>query len=120
MYELTIVDHFAAAHFIRGYDGPCRDLHGHTWKVAVTLAGETTNDIGLVIDFKKAKAVLERVLEEFDHKNLNTHHAFKRENPTTEHIARYLYQVLKKEYRPLRLLRVAVYESETAYVIYYE
>ena len=52
MYELTVEETFDAAHALRGYEGPCENLHGHTWKVQVQIQGEQLNDIGLLEDFK--------------------------------------------------------------------
>ena len=58
MYELTIQDEISSAHFLRGYGGACQNLHGHTWKVEVTICAETLNDIGLVLDFREMKKKL--------------------------------------------------------------
>ena len=58
MYELMVEDTFDAAHALRGYDGPCENLHGHTWKVEVTIEAEKLDKIGLVVDFKDMKKKL--------------------------------------------------------------
>ena len=71
MYELTVKSHFDAAHALRGYPGECRKLHGHTWDVEVTVAGETLDDVGIVYDFKSLKDDLNAVLDEYDHAYLN-------------------------------------------------
>ena len=120
MFELSITGHFASAHLIRGYDGPCKDLHGHTWKVEITIASEKLNDIGLVVDFKDMKKKLNSFLDRIDHVNLNELPVFKKANPTTENLARYIYQEFAKECRPFPLKRVRVWESETSSITYYE
>ena len=62
-YELTVKDHFDAAHALPGYDGPCRFLHGHTWDIEVTIAGQHLDDVGMLYDFKDIKRDLHAVLE---------------------------------------------------------
>ncbi len=88
MFELTVEDSFDAAHALRGYDGPCENLHGHTWKVQVFLKGEKLNKLGLLEDFKNIKKRLQTVLAEFDHKNLNDLALFQKLNPSSENLAR--------------------------------
>lgn len=120
MYELTITDHIAAAHFLRGYDGPCANLHGHTWKVDVTVVSKDLNEIGLVADFRDIKVKLKKFLSHLDHVNLNDLAAFRDVNPSTENLAKYIYQGFSKECVPFLLSKVRVWESETASVTYYE
>lgn len=120
MYELTINGHFASAHSLRGYDGPCKHVHGHTWKVEVTIQAQMLNNIGLVVDFKELKKKLNEFLMHIDHVNLNDLPAFKEVNPSSENLAKYIYQEFAKLCRPFKLLRVRVWESETSSVTYYE
>lgn len=120
MFELSITGHFASAHLLRGYDGPCKNLHGHTWKVEVTIAAEKLDKIGLVVDFKDMKKRLNHFLDKIDHVNLNDLPAFKDVNPSTENLAKYIYQEFAKECQPLPLKRVRVWESDTASITYYE
>jgi 6-pyruvoyltetrahydropterin/6-carboxytetrahydropterin synthase len=120
MFELSINGHIASAHFIKGYDGPCKDLHGHTWKVEATIASDKLDNIGLVADFKDMKKKLNHVLDKIDHVNLNTLPAFKDINPTTETIAQHIYREFAKECRPFPLKCVRVWESDTASITYYE
>lgn len=84
---------FDAAHFLRDYDGPCANMHGHTWKVEFYISVPTTLDkVGIGIDFKALKESLKMVLP--DHKNLNELYAFDKANPTAENIVEWLfYQV---------------------------
>ncbi len=120
MFELSIKGHIASAHFLRGYDGPCKDLHGHTWKIELTILSKELNDIGLVVDFKELKCKFNSFLDSLDHVNLNDLPYFKEINPSTENIARYIYQNFSKEINPLKLKHVQVWESDTASVTYYE
>jgi len=120
MFELSIKSDFASAHFLKGYDGPCKDLHGHTWKVEVVLQSDKLNNVGLVIDFKEIKKRLKNFLMTIDHVNLNDLSYFQQVNPSTENLARYIYDGFSKEIHPLKIKRVTVWESEVASVTYYE
>ena len=120
MFEVTVRDHIASAHQLHGYDGPCKDMHGHTWKVDVVVGGDNLDEVGLLTDFKALKAKLKEVLIPLDHVVLNDLPAFKNLNPSTENIARYIFRTLSPQCASLRLKQVQVWESDTASVIYYE
>ena len=120
MYELTIREEFAAAHLLRGYQGNCKDLHGHTWKVEVTLVSAKLDDVGMVVDFKMARQQLREFLTAIDHVYLNDLPYFQKVNPTTEHLARYIFQGFSKITHPVKIKLVRVWESETSSVSYYE
>ena len=120
MFEVTVRDHIASAHQLHGYDGPCKDMHGHTWKVEITVCGDNLDEVGLLVDFKVLKAKLKDVLMPLDHVVLNNLPAFKDLNPSTENLARHIFRSLSTKCAPLRLKQVQVWESDTASVIYYE
>ncbi len=120
MFELTISGHIAAAHYLRGYDGPCKDLHGHTWKMEVTVASDQLNGIGLVVDFQEMKRRLHQFLGRLDHVCLNDLPYFEKVNPSTENLAKYIYREFAGQCRPLRLKQVRVWESDSASITYYE
>lgn len=120
MFELSINGDIAAAHFLNDYDGKCKNLHGHTWKVETTIACGELNSLGMVADFTILKANLGEVLEGMDHGCLNDLPFFKENNPTTENIARYIFQEYGAKVNPLKLKTVRVWESDTSSVTYYE
>jgi len=92
MYEVTVQETFAAAHFLRGYEGNCNSIHGHNFRVVVTVEGERLNELGLLVDFRELKGLLRQVTEAVDHKNLNEVPPFDGEkNPSTENLAEYFY-----------------------------
>ena len=96
MYTLTIETNFSAAHILRGYDGPCSRLHGHNWKVTVEAKTETLDRLGMGIDFYILQKKTEAVVAKFDHHDLNAIPPFDKElNPTSENIARVIFQELK-------------------------
>ncbi len=122
MYELTVISDFAAAHNLRFYEGECERLHGHNWKVEVTVASKKLNTIGLAVDFKILKRTLENIIERLDHKYLNEVPPFDKENPSSENIARYIFKQFQKEIKgkDIKAARVKVWESENAAAVYYE
>ena len=120
MFELTIKSNFSSAHFLKGYEGKCKNLHGHNWNVEATIKGEELDEIGMVADFGVLKVKLESVLETMDHKCLNDLPFFKDCNTTTENIAKYLHGELSSVIAPLKVNKVQVWESDHSSVIYYE
>lgn len=120
MFELAIKGEIASAHFIPGYPGKCKDLHGHTWKIEVYIQHETLDKLGMVADFAELKKQLKEYLGELDHKYLNELPFFKDIPPTTENIAKHIYHNFSRVITPLKLAKVRVWESEQASVIYYE
>ncbi|MCP4137160.1 MAG: 6-carboxytetrahydropterin synthase QueD [bacterium] len=118
MYILTIEDHFASAHQLRGYQGKCENLHGHNWKVVLSVKGTKLDPIGLLIDFKDLKTILKSTLDELDHKNINETPPFTDINPSSENIAQYLSEKIGKifsaDYPHVEIESVTVWESHTA------
>jgi 6-pyruvoyltetrahydropterin/6-carboxytetrahydropterin synthase len=120
MYEVTIRKSFSAAHLLREIGGKCEELHGHNFTVEVSAAAAALNDEGLLVDFRLLKRWTEEVLEDLDHKYLNELPFFKDMNPSSEQIARFLYERIGEKAKPANasLSRVTVWESENARVSY--
>jgi len=101
--------YFDAAHFLPDYRGKCESLHGHTYKLEVTIDGPVKKD-GMVMDFTKLKDVVEsEVLERLDHQGLNK--LFK--NPTAERITEWIWKRLEKK---LSLSSIRLWEGEGKWV----
>ena len=120
MYRLTIQTSFAAAHNLLQYQGDCENLHGHNWKVDVTVAARELDKSGLGIDFKILKAETRRLLETLDHKYLNDLPMFKGLSPSSENIARYLFEELGRTLNndKVTVTIVNVWESDFACASY--
>lgn len=120
MYHLTIQTHFAAAHNLINYQGDCENLHGHNWKVEVTVVAEELDNAGLAIDFKILKSRTKETLAKLDHKYLNDLDAFRTESPSSENIARFLYDELTVAFadKQISVDSVKVWESEFACASY--
>jgi 6-pyruvoyltetrahydropterin/6-carboxytetrahydropterin synthase len=114
MYQITVEQHFDAAHALRGYQGKCENLHGHRFRVIARLRASKLNDIGLAFDFRDLKARLNEVLERFDHTNLNEVAPFNSINPSSENIAATVYNELQKKLPGFTLFSVEVWESPDA------
>jgi 6-pyruvoyltetrahydropterin/6-carboxytetrahydropterin synthase len=122
MFELMIETHFSSAHQLRGYKGVCEKLHGHNWKVQVYVLAERLNDIDLAIDFHDLKKLTEEVIAPLDHGFLNDLFPFTEKNPSSENIAKWIYDSLKKKIHNdnINLSAVTVWESDTASATYFE
>jgi 6-pyruvoyltetrahydropterin/6-carboxytetrahydropterin synthase len=123
MYVLTVEDSFASAHQLNGYKGKCENLHGHNWRIVVSVRGRTLDKTGLLIDFHDLKAMLKPIIAELDHKNLNELPMFLDKNPSSEniaaHIARRLEDTLAGNAAVVELESVIVWESDTSRCTYF-
>lgn len=90
-YRVTREAQFSAAHRLRDYDGPCEQLHGHNWRVQVSVVRSTLDARGMVMDFGDLGRIIKQVIDQLDHSMLNELEPFTACNPTSENIARYIY-----------------------------
>ena len=120
MYELKIISNFAAAHQLREYEGACERLHGHNWKVEVCVRGDEPGNDGLLVDFRIIKQRAKNVIDELDHEFLNELKPFKTLNPSSENIARHIFESLSLELNSeiVKVSKVSVWESDTACASY--
>ena len=122
MYKIKVQSNFNAAHNLRGYRGRCERLHGHNWKVELEVASQRLNKLSLVCDFKEVKKRLEKVLATLDHTYLNKLPYFKKDNPSSEKIAEFIYHRFKKliKEKNLVLKKVSVWETENSCAVFSE
>lgn len=124
IFEISASAHFDAAHLLRDYDGPCARMHGHSFRVEAALEGSQLGPSQLLVDFHDLRRLLEEVTELFDHRCLNEVPPFTELSPTSENIARFVYQSLAEKLPRLpagvRLAWVSVYESPDTRVVYRE
>jgi 6-pyruvoyltetrahydropterin/6-carboxytetrahydropterin synthase len=130
MYILTTKAKFDSAHFLKGYDGKCANLHGHRWTVSVDVGSETLQEEGpfrgMVVDFGKLKDDLKEETDKMDHALIvetgslkpETVEAMESENfrlvcfegrPTAENLAKYFYDVMKQ--KGYHVIKVSVFET---------
>ncbi len=113
MFQLQCEADFSAAHRLREYNGECEKLHGHNWRVRVTVESERVDHLGMVIDFRELKRLLGEVLEKMDHAYLNELEMFSDRNPTTENLSKFVYEELsgRLEDKEVRMAEVTAWES---------
>jgi 6-pyruvoyltetrahydropterin/6-carboxytetrahydropterin synthase len=122
MYELIVKASFSAAHSLRDYDGPCSNLHGHNWGVEVVVCGEGLEQNGMLVDFGDIKAAMNEVIDLLDHAHINEVAPFDKINPTSENLARWIYEEVGARVNTgaLKVTRVNVREAETSCASYFE
>lgn len=130
MYYLKSEAAFDSAHFLYGYDGKCKNLHGHRWRVVAEIKSETLSDEkqtrGMVIDFSDLKSALKSICDELDHSFIyeegslkpKTIEALKEEDfklisvpfrPTAENFAKHFFDLLAN--KGFNVNRVEVFET---------
>ncbi|HOJ52241.1 MAG TPA: 6-carboxytetrahydropterin synthase QueD [Syntrophales bacterium] len=121
-YELYAEARFSAAHTLIDYPGDCARLHGHNWSVRAYVQAHGLDSLGMAIDFRSLKTHLKEVVSELDHAYLNELKPFRGVNPTSENIARYIFEEMKKRLsgKGVRVSRVEVAETPETGVIYRE
>lgn len=120
MLSITTELSFEAAHKIPDYEGPCGNLHGHSYKVQVTAARKRSNGIwgndGMVVDFKELKRAVKSVIAPFDHSYINDII----DNPTAEKIVMYiaesLWTVFERQYTECEIVKIKLWETEKNFV----
>lgn len=138
MYQLTTEHSFDSAHFLAGYDGKCGNLHGHRWRVLLTVQSETLREDrqqkGMCVDFAELKKDLRTELDALDHVLIieqgslreSTMKALQEEKfqvvempfrPTAENFARYFYELFTLKGYPLA--KVEVYETPNNSAVYF-
>jgi len=121
MFELKVIDNFAAAHQLKMVAEKCENLHGHNWKVEVCVVGKNLNQAGVLIDFGELKEHVAQIMATLDHKFLNELEFLSGGNPSSENIAQYIASELQArmgDNGPVTVSRVTVWESENACATY--
>jgi len=121
MYELKISTQFAAAHQLRGLEGGCENLHGHNWKIEVSVTGSELGKDGLLIDFRVIKGETKRVIDELDHKFLNELASFENLEPSSENISRHIFESISRKLntKNVKISKVTAWESDSACASYW-
>ena len=122
MYEVSVDETFSAGHALRGYKGKCENVHGHNYKVRVTLAGKELDSVGLLYDFVHLKQVIQVVIGSLDHRFLNDFAPFDSINPSAENIARYIYEETSKQMKQTEngagISSITVWETDVTAATY--
>ncbi|MBM4462592.1 MAG: 6-carboxytetrahydropterin synthase QueD [Chloroflexi bacterium] len=121
MYEVSVREHFDAAHYLRGYQGKCEKVHGHRFQVVVNVRAGETDEVGMAYDFTKLRRQLGEIVSRFDHTCLNDMPPFDRINPSSENIASTICSELQVRLKEagVSLYSVQVWESPHSAVTYF-
>lgn len=124
MFEVKVERSFSAAHHLLNYQGACENQHGHNWKVEAYIKGETLDKSNILVDFKILKQMLDEILNYLDHKDINTLPEFQNESPSSEFLAKFIYEKLKENLKEntsnVKVSKIAVWETLTSRATYYE
>ena len=118
MFELKAESSFSSAHHLLNYEGKCENQHGHNWKTEVFARGDKLDKSNILIDFKVLKAELDKVIDKLDHQDINLLPDFKEVSPSSEILAKYIYEQLKLVLPAVS--KVTVWETEKACASYFE
>jgi 6-pyruvoyltetrahydropterin/6-carboxytetrahydropterin synthase len=120
MFEVSVDHTFAAGHALRNYKGKCENVHGHNYKVRVTIAGNQLDSTGLLVDFADLRAAIKAVVDRLDHRFLNDLSPFDEINPSAENLAKYFYDEITPQLSNSRLSiqTVTVWETDLTSATY--
>ena len=124
MFEVSVEETFAAGHFLRDYKGKCERVHGHNYRVRITLEGDGLDKTGLLVDFGDIKKVLREAIAYLDHQLINELKPFDVINPSAENMAKYFCDEMQKGLgagiaeTPVRIQAVKVWETDTCVATY--
>jgi 6-pyruvoyltetrahydropterin/6-carboxytetrahydropterin synthase len=117
-FDISVTREFAAAHQLRLYDGSLEPLHGHNWRVCVTVSSAQLDPIGTVMDFHELERLLDAIIQPLHNRNLNEVSPFSTAlNPSTENVALHIGEALKLP-PAVRLTRVEVWETSACSAVY--
>ncbi|HYO83224.1 MAG TPA: 6-carboxytetrahydropterin synthase QueD [Bryobacteraceae bacterium] len=121
MFEVTVEQTFAAGHSLREYKGKCENVHGHNYRVQVTVQGKALNRIGLLVDFVDLKRAVREVIARLDHQFINDLEPFTTVNPSAENLSKYFYDEVSSALTlepGVRIAQIRIWETDTSIAVY--
>ena len=121
MFEVSVEQTFAAGHALRNCHGKCENVHGHNYRVQITVAGQSLDENGLLVDFLELKGLMARVVDYLDHRFINDLPPFDVLNPSAENLAKYFHDEVSgglNSQLPVRISEVRVWETDTSLAVY--
>ena len=116
MFEVAVEQSFASAHALRNYKGSCENVHGHNFRVQVTIVGDRLDEAGMLVDFLDVKSLMQQVISRLDHRHLNEVAPFDVVNPSAENIAEHFYTEMTGGLAatpvPVEIREVKVWETD--------
>jgi len=122
MFQVSVEDTFSSGHALRGYRGKCENVHGHNYRVRVTVEGSQLDSIGLLVDFTLLKQVMREIIGRLDHQFINDLEPFRAVNPSAENLAKYFYDEMQRGLNNLppgaRITEAIIWETDTSQAKY--
>jgi len=121
MFEVSVERTFAAGHALRNYKGKCENVHGHNYRVQITVEGPELDSNGLLIDFVELKRLTMEVIDYLDHRFINDLPPFDVINPSAENLAKYFYDRVSGGMKAGALAQIAevrIWETDTSVAAY--
>ena len=122
MFQVSVEETFSSGHALRGYKGKCENVHGHNYRVQITLEGPQLDSIGLLVDFTHLKQVIREIIKRLDHQFINDLEPFTTVNPSAENLAKYFYEEVTGKLKDLppgaRVTDAVIWETDTAFARY--
>ena len=120
MFEVSVERTFAAGHALRNYKGKCENVHGHNYRVQITVEGQELDSNGLLIDFVELKRLTMEVVDYLDHRFINDLTPFDVINPSAENLAKYFYDRVSTGLHsgPNHIREVRIWETDTSVAAY--
>jgi 6-pyruvoyltetrahydropterin/6-carboxytetrahydropterin synthase len=117
-FDISTTRRFAAAHALRLYDGSLEPVHGHNWRVRVTVSARKLDAIGVVMDFHELERLVDAIVTPWHNRHLNEMPPFDRElNPSAENVACHVGRALNLP-QNVRLNAVEVWETDENSAVY--
>jgi 6-pyruvoyltetrahydropterin/6-carboxytetrahydropterin synthase len=119
-FIIRVETRFEATHGLRSYKGKPEPIHKHSWKIEAAFRCAELDNEGIGIDFVEAQNTLRNLAQNFEQKSINNVPPFDKINPTSEHLARWLYDQLEGRFsgRDASIYEVTVWEGPHASVSY--
>jgi 6-pyruvoyltetrahydropterin/6-carboxytetrahydropterin synthase len=121
MFEVAVEQTFAAGHALRNYRGKCENVHGHNYRVRITVQGDRLDSTGLLVDFSHLSQLIGGAVEYLDHRFINDLPPFDQLNPSAENIARYFFERVSSGLESVtgaQVSAVQVWETDTSSAVY--
>ena len=120
MFEVSVDYGFSAGHALRGYKGKCENVHGHNYRVRVTICGKELDSTGLLVDFTDVRGAIRSLVDRLDHRFLNDLPPFDQINPSAENLAKYFSDEIEPAFRSrdFQVKSVTVWETDQSSATY--
>lgn len=111
MFTVSVQEHFWASHQLTLADGSKEPLHHHNWSVIAEVGRGELDDMGLVLDFRRLKAIIDTIVADLDNSRLEKLDYFQKNNSSAEAVAKYIYEKLEPKLpKDVKLCHITVIE----------